>query len=114
MSDHVSPVSLYITIFLALMVGTALTVAAAFVNLGMLNFPVAMVIAVIKASLVVWFFMHVKYQSHLTKLAIATGLFFLVILMGETMIDYASKQLTPMPPPTDPMSVISKSPVSEH
>ena len=98
MSDHVSPVSLYITIFLALMAGTALTVGAAFVNLGTFNFPVAMVIAVFKASLVVWYFMHVKYQSHLTKLAIATGLFFLAILLGETMIDYASKDFTPMPP----------------
>jgi caa(3)-type oxidase subunit IV len=51
MSDHVSPVSLYITIFLALMVGTALTVVAAFFNLGTFNFPVAMAIAVVKASL---------------------------------------------------------------
>src|SRR6476620_7882247 len=106
MSDHVSPVSLYITIFLALLVGTALTVGAAFVNLGTFNFPVAMLIAVIKASLVVWFFMHVKYQSHLTKLALATGLFFLVILLGMMLIDYTGKRLTPALPPTDPMSVI--------
>ena len=106
MSDHVSPVSLYITIFFALMIGTALTVAAAFVNLGTFNFPVAMLIAVIKASLVVWFFMHVKYQSHLTKLALATGLFFLVILVGETMIDYVSKSFTPMPPSIEESSVI--------
>ena len=108
MSDHVSPIGLYITIFLALMVGTALTVGAAFVNLGTFNFPVAMLIAVIKASLVVWFFMHVKYQSHLTKLALATGLFFLVILIGETMVDYVSKDFTPMPPQIEETSVIKK------
>jgi cytochrome c oxidase subunit 4 len=110
MSDHVSPVSLYVTIFLALLVGTALTVGAAFVNLGMLNFPVAMLIAVFKASLVVWFFMHVKYQSHLTKLAIATGLFFLVILLGETMVDYASKNFVPnsFPAQIEETSVIKK------
>ena len=109
MSDHVSPVSLYITIFLALMVGTALTVVAAFFNLGTFNFPVAMLIAVVKASLVVWFFMHVKYQSHLTKLAIATGLFFLAILLGETMVDYASKDaFHRLPPPIEESSVIKK------
>ena len=110
MSDHVSPVSLYITIFLALLVGTAATVGAAFVNLGIMNFPVAMLIAVIKASLVVWFFMHVKYQSHLTKLAIATGLFFLVILLGETMVDYASKNFVPaaFPAQIESTSVIQK------
>jgi cytochrome c oxidase subunit 4 len=115
MSDHVSPVSLYITIFLALMVLTGVTVAAAFVNMGSLNFPVAMVIAVFKASLVVWYFMHVKYQSHLTKLTVATGLFFLAILLGMMLIDYTSKDFIPMPKPTDPMGVMSKSPVTaEH
>jgi cytochrome c oxidase subunit 4 len=114
MSDHVSPVSLYITIFLALMVGTALTVGAAFVQLGSFNFPVAMAIAVVKASLVVWFFMHVKYQSHLTKLTLATGLFFLAILLGMMLIDYTSKSFLPMPGPSDPMSVISTAPVPEH
>jgi len=101
MSDHVSPISLYITIFTALMVLTAVTVFAAFVDLGQFNFLVAMLVAGFKASLVVWFFMHLKYQSHLTKLALAVGLFFLVILLGETMVDYASKEFTPMPPKVD-------------
>jgi cytochrome c oxidase subunit 4 len=107
MSDHVSPVSLYITIFTALMVLTAVTVFAAFFNLGQFNFLVAMLIAGFKASLVVWYFMHMKYQSHLTKLALAVGLFFLVILLGETMVDYASKTFTPMPPPVGPDAVIA-------
>src|SRR6187455_3219045 len=98
---HVAPVSLYVTIFLALMVLTGATVGAAFVNLGSFNFPVAMLIAVFKASLVVWFFMHVKYQSHLTKLTVATGLFFLAILLGMMLIDYSSKAFLPMLPQTD-------------
>ena len=91
MSDHVSPVSLYVTIFFALMILTGVTVAAAFFNLGQLNFAVAMLIAGFKASLVVWYFMHVKYQSHLTKLTVATGLFFLTILLGMSLIDYVSR-----------------------
>ncbi|OFW11627.1 MAG: hypothetical protein A3F69_06340 [Acidobacteria bacterium RIFCSPLOWO2_12_FULL_66_10] len=98
MSGHVSPVGLYVTIFGALTVLTALTVFAAFVDLGQFNFLVAMVIAVFKASLVIWYFMHVKYASHLTKLTVATGLFFLVILLSMTLIDYSSKAFTPMPP----------------
>ncbi len=97
-SGHVSPISLYVTIFLSLMMLTGLTVAAAFVNLGSFNFPVAMLIAVFKASLVVWYFMHVKYQSRLTKLTLTTGLFFLAILLGMMLIDYGSKDFTPMPP----------------
>ena len=105
-TGHVSPISLYVTIFLALMVLTGVTVGAAFINLGSFNFPVAMLIAVFKASLVVWFFMHVKYQSHLTKLTVATGLFFLAILLGMMLIDYTGKRLTPALPQTDPMGVI--------
>jgi len=115
MSDHVSPVSLYVTIFVALMVLTAVTVGAAFVNLGSFNFPVAMVIAGFKASLVIWFFMHVKYQSQLTKLTVATGLFFLAILLGLMLVDYGSKtgppwMKVPMPPPIDAESAIDSPP----
>jgi cytochrome c oxidase subunit 4 len=104
---HISPISLYITIFLALMVLTVVTVAAAYVDLGQLNFLVAMIIAVFKASLVVWYFMHVKYQSSLTKLTVATGLFFLAILLGMMLIDYSSRDFTPMLPQTTPDGVIS-------
>lgn len=105
-SGHVSPIGLYVTIFMALMVLTALTVGAAYVNLGQFNFLVAMIIACFKASLVIWYFMHVKYQSKLTKLTLATGLFFLTILLGMMLIDYSSKALIPMPPPVDAESVI--------
>jgi cytochrome c oxidase subunit 4 len=100
-SGHVSPLSMYITIFLSLMVLTAVTVGAAYVDFGSFNFAIAMVIATFKASLVVWYFMHVKDQSHLTKLTLATGLFFLAILLGMMLIDYTSKDFTPMPRPTD-------------
>ena len=98
MSGHVSPVSLYITLFMALMVLTAATVGAAFVDLGQFNFAVAMIIASFKATLVIWYFMHVKYASKLTKLTVATGLFFLAILLGLFLVDYGSKALTQMPP----------------
>jgi cytochrome c oxidase subunit 4 len=100
-TGHVSPISLYVTIFLALMVLTAVTVFAAFVNLGQFNFLVAMVIACFKASLVIWYFMHVKYQSKLTKLTLSTGLFFLAILLGMMLIDYSSREFTPLPPKVD-------------
>jgi len=91
MSGHISPKSTYFTIFGALMVCTVLTVLAAFVNLGNLNFPVALTIAVFKATLVVLFFMHVKYGSKLTKLIVGTAFFFLGILLTLTMSDYLSR-----------------------
>ena len=90
-SVHVSPLSTYIGIFSALMVLTAITVGVAFINLGALNPIVALGVAAIKATLVILFFMHVKYSSRLTKLIIGTGFFFLVVLFVLTMTDYLSR-----------------------
>jgi cytochrome c oxidase subunit 4 len=91
MSGHVAPKSLYVGIFLALMVLTGVTVGVAFVHLGRLNFPVALAIAIAKATLVVLFFMHVKYSSRLTKMIVGMALFFLMILFTLTMTDYLSR-----------------------
>src|SRR4029450_14086563 len=89
--SHISPKSTYYSIFGALMALTALTVYVAFQHLGWLNFPVAITIAFFKASLVVLFFMHVKYSSKLTKLLVASTFFFLASLFGLTMTDYMSR-----------------------
>jgi len=92
MSGHISPVSTYFAVFGALMVGTALTVAAAFIDFpGQLNFPIALAIAVTKATLVILFFMHVKYGSKLTKLTVGTAFFFLGIMLTLTLTDYLSR-----------------------
>ena len=73
------------------MVLTAITVTAAFINLGALNFPVALGIAIVKATLVVLFFMHVKYSSKLVKLVVGVAFFFLGIMLTLTMSDYLSR-----------------------
>jgi cytochrome c oxidase subunit 4 len=98
MSGHVSPLRLYYSIFAALMVLTGITVAVAFINLGPFNFPVAISIAVFKATLVVLFFMHAKYSSRLTKLFIASGFFFLGVLFMLTLTDYLSRGWLTAPP----------------
>jgi cytochrome c oxidase subunit 4 len=91
-SGHISPKSTYFTIFGALMVCTALTVVAAFIDFpASLNFPVALTIAVFKATLVVLFFMHVKYASRLTKLIVGVAFFFLGIMLTLTLADYLSR-----------------------
>lgn len=91
MAGHISPKSTYIGIFGALMVCTMVTVLAAFTNLGNLNFPVAIAIAIVKATLVVLFFMHVKYASKLTKLIVGVAFFFLGIMLTLTFADYLSR-----------------------
>jgi cytochrome c oxidase subunit 4 len=91
MAGHISPKSTYYTIFAALMVLTAVTVAVAFVPLGAFNFPVAIGIAITKATLVILFFMHAKYSSRLTKMFVGTAFFFLLILLGLSLTDYLSR-----------------------
>ena len=91
MSGHVSPKTTYYAIFGALMVLTIVTVSVAFIDLGALNFPVALGIAIVKATLVILFFMHVKYSSRLTKLICGTAFFFLMVLFGLTLSDYLSR-----------------------
>lgn len=98
-SVHVSPLSTYLSIFAALMVLSAITVGAAFVDLGSLNPVVALAIAGLKATLVILYFMHVKYSSRLTKLTVVLSLFFVAILFAETLMDYATRgwlNYTPM------------------
>ena len=76
MSEHIVSRNVYITIFLALMVGTTITVLAAFQDFpGPMNVIIAMTIAVVKATLVVLYFMHVRYSPRLIWLVIAAALF---------------------------------------
>jgi cytochrome c oxidase subunit 4 len=89
--SHISPKSTYYTIFGLLMVFTAITVFVAFVDVGVLNCPVAIGIAITKATLVILFFMHVKYSSQLTKLFVVMAFFFMMILFGLTLSDYLSR-----------------------
>ena len=95
--SHIAPKSMYYTIFGILMVMTALTVFAAFHHLGVFNFPVAIGIAVTKATLVVLFFMHAKYSSRLTKLFVGMSFFFLAIMFALTLTDYMSRGLKTYP-----------------
>ena len=95
MSGHVAPKSMYYLVFLALMVGTALTVGAAFLDMGALNNVVMLGIAITKATLVVLFFMHVRWGTRLTWVVAASGFFWLLILFGLTMQDYLTRAWVP-------------------
>ncbi len=82
----------YLSIGMGLLVLTATTVGAAFVNLGPFNPVIALLIATIKATLVVLFFMHVKGASEkLTGAIVASGFFFLAILLTLSLADYLTR-----------------------
>jgi len=88
---HVVPLKTYFVVFASLMVFTAITVAIAFFDLGPLNNVVMLGIAVFKATLVIMYFMHVKYGTRLIPVVIGSGVFFLAILFAITMSDYMSR-----------------------
>jgi cytochrome c oxidase subunit 4 len=91
MSGHVIPVRFYILICAVLLFLTWLTVWVAFIDLGNLNTVVAIGIAISKATLVLLYFMHVRYSSRLVTTAILCSILFLLILFGFTLSDYLTR-----------------------
>ena len=100
-AHHIVSPKVYVAILFALLVGTATTVWASYIDLGewhiapgltlFWNPVVALAIACTKMVLVVLFFMHVKYTTKLTKLTVASGFFTFLVLIFMTLIDYFSR-----------------------
>jgi cytochrome c oxidase subunit 4 len=90
-SDHIVPPKVYVGIFLSLMVLTAATVGAAYVNLGPFNIVIALAIATLKATLVVLFFMHARYSPGRTHMVIIAAVFWLAIMLALTLSDYVTR-----------------------
>lgn len=88
---HIVGPGTYLIIYVTLLILTAVTVGAAFVEMGVLNPVVAVLIAVVKATVVILWFMHMKYQSKLLKLTISAGVFTFLVLIGMTLSDYVSR-----------------------
>jgi cytochrome c oxidase subunit 4 len=91
MTEYIVPKRTYYLVFATLIFCTYLTVQIAFFDLGPLNTVAALVIAAIKATLVVLFFMHVKYSSRLTRAVVVGALVWLSILLVLTMGDYLTR-----------------------
>ena len=94
MSEKIVPKRVYFTIFGLLLFFTGLTVWVASLDLGALNTVVALAIAVTKALLVALWFMHIKYSKRLTQIVVASGLFWLVIMVALTMFDYSTRSMS--------------------
>jgi cytochrome c oxidase subunit 4 len=99
---HIVSPAIYGLILLALLIGTGLTVWVSYIDLGQMrlfdtgftlywNPVVALAIACTKMTLVVLFFMHVKYSTKLTKLTVLSGFFIFLALIGMTLSDYVSR-----------------------
>ena len=81
----------YVQITVALFVLLVFTVGAAYVNLGAFNTPVAMLISLIKAALIILFFMHVRRADPLIQLFVVVGFFWLGIMLTLTLSDFLTR-----------------------
>ena len=92
MSDvHVSSVGFSLAIFAALMVLTGVTVGVAYVDLGWMNTPLALIIASVKAALVLAYFMHLRWSPKLMSIVAVAGILWVVILIIFSLADYLSR-----------------------
>jgi cytochrome c oxidase subunit 4 len=89
---HVTPLWIYFTVFLALALGTILTVVASRYDLGVWNTPIALIIATIKATLVILFFMHVIHSTRLTWVVVIASFLWLAVLFVLTFADYLTRE----------------------
>jgi cytochrome c oxidase subunit 4 len=94
---HVVSPKTYFAVFIALLALTLTTIAIATVDLGPFNTVAALVIAALKGSLVILFFMHVRYSKPLTGLVVFAAILWLAILIGLTLADFASRPWIPSP-----------------
>jgi cytochrome c oxidase subunit IV len=97
MTEHIVPKKVYILVFAILIAFTALTTAVAYIDLGPFNTVVALAIAVCKASLVVLFFMHMKYTPGMTRIVLAAAVCWLAILLALTLSDSNTRHWLPAP-----------------
>ncbi len=91
MTVKIVPRTIYYRVGLALLALLLLTVAIAFINLGQFNIVVALTIAIVKAVLVVLYFMHVRYSSRIMWVFASAGFFWLLILFVLTMSDFLTR-----------------------
>jgi len=90
-AHHILPLGVYWAVFTALVVGTIVTVWSATIDLGAWNVVVALIIASVKALLVILYFMHVKYSSKMVWLFAGAGFFWVVMMILFTMQDFVSR-----------------------
>lgn len=96
-TDRIVPVKTYVFVFVALILLAALTTGLAYVKMGIGNTIAALAIAVIKAALVVLFFMHAFYDRGLTRVVFVAGILWLSILIVLSATDVFTRHWTPIP-----------------
>ncbi|MEX1024846.1 MAG: cytochrome C oxidase subunit IV family protein [Planctomycetota bacterium] len=90
---HVLPLRTYLGVFALLLVLTGVTTGIAYIDLGVLNTPIALSIASVKALSVILVFMHVKFSGKLVWLFVIGGFAWLLILFSFSLSDYYTRSV---------------------
>ncbi len=91
MSEHVVPFKIYAVIFATLLLLTLVTVDVATYKFGMLSIYIALAVATTKATLVILYFMHVRYAPALVAVFAAAGFVWLLLLLTFTLSDFLTR-----------------------
>jgi cytochrome c oxidase subunit 4 len=97
MSEHIVEKKIYYVVFGTLMILLAATVGIAYIHLGELNVIAALTIAFIKATLIILYFMHVRYSSRVLWIFVGAGFFWLGILFALAFSDFLTRGWLPQP-----------------
>ena len=94
---HIVPIPVYLVVFASLMVLLVITLVAAHYDLDGWNIVIAVTIAVVKAAIIVLYFMHLRWSTSLVRVFAGAALFWLWILFVLVLCDYFSRQGGLMP-----------------
>lgn len=94
-SHHITPISTYLIVFAGLMVLLVLTVLVGYTNFGIFDKTITLVVAIVKASLIMLFFMHLRHSSGLVWIFGLLGFFFLIVMLLITLGDYVARGSIP-------------------
>ncbi len=94
---HVTSSATFLNVLLALLVLTGVTVATSRIDFGHANLLIAMLIASVKASLVIAIFMHVKWDTAINKIVFLSSFLFLSLLLIFTLSDQATRSMDTWP-----------------
>ena len=86
-AHHIVPYKTFVFVWVALLVLTAITITAAGLHFGRFSVLSAIAIATLQAGLVLWFFMHLKYEARLFKLLLLVPIVTLAVIIGLTFVD---------------------------
>ncbi|MCE9499975.1 MAG: cytochrome C oxidase subunit IV family protein [Leptospira sp.] len=84
---HIIPIQTYLAVFGLLILGTIITVWVAEYDFGKWNTVIAMIVASVKATFVMLYFMHLKYDNMMNRVIFGTAFFFLLVLFAFSAVD---------------------------